>query len=208
MNNSKPIYVDCMEEASCRLQHAWTLLKRLDADAGIPKKHFAIESVALHYRKVTELIAIASISANQEHYKAVRSKFRSDWHAVRIFRDIRKINPLFYPIPIKVDYSNPNGPGIIDEVTGGHLTEDEAAAMYDYCGGLLHAENRYRAPRNLDDDITYFTAAEERFKQLLSQFWVYLVPDRFRLLVQVDLTGHAGVRWYPLEVEDNARQAT
>ena len=100
-----------------------------------------IEFMTLQIRKIIEHIAMGNLVVNKELYNEYNDKFSSNWNAKYIFRDLERLNPQFYPIPVKTDYTvEPKRWVDIDEA---YLTKDEAVKIYDKCGGLMHVPNPY-----------------------------------------------------------------
>lgn len=100
-----------------------------------------IEFMTLQIRKIIEHIAMGNLVVNKELYNEYNDKFSSNWNAKYIFRDLERLNPQFYPIPVKTDYTvEPKRWVNIDEA---YLTKDEAVKIYDKCGGLMHVPNPY-----------------------------------------------------------------
>ena len=62
-------------------------------------KPTTIESMCLQIRHILELIAFASLCANQTAYAAVHKDFASHWNADLLLRDLARVNPDFYPAP-------------------------------------------------------------------------------------------------------------
>jgi hypothetical protein len=103
-----------------------------------------IESVCLQFRKVLELIAFSSLIANKDRYSAAYANFASNWNAELLLKDLRRINPKFYPMPIEERPSE--RAGIKTDaipVTDEYLTEEDLVNIYKKCGGMLHAANPY-----------------------------------------------------------------
>lgn len=100
------------------------------------------ESEATNVKKDLILyIAMGNLVVNKELYNEYNDKFSSNWNAKYIFRDLERLNPQFYPIPVKTDYTvEPKRWVDIDEA---YLTKDEAVKIYDKCGGLMHVPNPY-----------------------------------------------------------------
>src|SRR5437867_6772721 len=88
------IYCTCMEEIKTRLY----LLAAFFKGTGTGSEVTDVEFGCLQFRKVLELIALASIAPNKEKYAEQRKKFHEDWNPRLIFRDLERINPDFYPI--------------------------------------------------------------------------------------------------------------
>lgn len=172
------LYKGCMREVKFRLHHAERMLKRLPERDSVENRVLVSEVVALQFRKVIELIALASIAANQTEYARVREEFHRDWNARLIFRDLERINARFYPTPI-AGLSGPKyegGPSVIEEHDSGFLTREDAISLYERCAGVLHAENPFAGRVNYDEVLSSFKEAIPSFKVLLGNFWVHLVP--------------------------------
>jgi hypothetical protein len=100
-----------------------------------------IEFQILQIRKIIEHIALGSLIANKDLYCDFYKKFETCWNARLIFRDLERINPRFYPEPIKVDKSiTPNN---FIPVSEKYMTKEEALVVYEKCGSILHATNPY-----------------------------------------------------------------
>jgi hypothetical protein len=69
-----------------------------------------IESSGLQFRKIFELIAFASLAANRNEYSASYKDFAKHWKAAKLVRNLRRINPNFYPQP--VTEGPPTQPGV------------------------------------------------------------------------------------------------
>ena len=61
---------------------------------------FDVELVFVQLRKVLELIAFASLTANKDKYCAAHANFATHWRAKSMLEELEKINPDFYPMPI------------------------------------------------------------------------------------------------------------
>src|ERR1700731_738919 len=59
------------------------------------------ELVFLQLRKILELLAFASLTANREKYAAAHKKFATFWRAKDMLQDLEKVNPDFYPRPVQ-----------------------------------------------------------------------------------------------------------
>ena len=176
---STRLYAQCVDEIKFRLHHAERMLERLPQRDSVQNRVLVVEAVALQYRKTIELIALASIAANEELYARVRTEFQRDWNAKRIFRELDQLNPRFYPTPI-AGLSDPQfegGPSTIEEHETGFLTRDEATSLYDRCGGVLHADGPYRGKTDYASVLVNFRQRLGEFKVLLENFWVHLVPE-------------------------------
>ncbi|MGC2456650.1 MAG: hypothetical protein WA435_01465 [Gallionellaceae bacterium] len=167
-----------MREVKFRLRHAERMLKRLPERDSFENRVLVSEAVALQFRKAIELIALASIAANETEYARVREEFHRDWNARLIFRDLERLNARFYPTPI-AGLSDPiyeGGSSVIEEHDFGFLARDDAISLYERCAGIVHAENPFGGKTNYDEVLSSFKTMIPLFKVLLGNFWVYLVP--------------------------------
>ena len=75
---------------------------------------------------ILELIALASIAANKKIFKENQKKFHKHWNPSAILKDIEKINPNYYPEPVKEVPSKQEG--IVNEIQllkSGFLSKEE-----------------------------------------------------------------------------------
>ena len=133
-------YAACMEEIKKR-----TLVVEafLSGSRSALYLKTTVESIYLQFRKILELIAMASLSASPE-YMARYDRFRRHYNGKRILRDLENVNPEFYPRPTRQVIDPDTGKVVeVVDVESGFLTKDEYVELYDICGDLLHSENRY-----------------------------------------------------------------
>lgn len=101
-----------------------------------------VELMCLQIRKILELIALASLVANQRVFLKKVNNLQKMWNAKLILKDIESVNPNFYPKPI--DERESSEKGITSQwfdVEEGYLTKEEFIKVYEKCGRILHAEN-------------------------------------------------------------------
>lgn len=135
-----------------------------------------IESAALQLRKIMELIALGSLVVNKEEYANNYEKFAHHYHAEKILRDIEKINPGFYPKPIKEVPSKRAGVKMdITNVGNGFLTRNDFVSTYNALGEILHAKN----PFALQTDYARF---EDLIKEAIGKTIVLLKTHEVQLL--------------------------
>jgi len=87
-------YCDLMEEIKRRIEVIDVLRS---ADFQSLPRIAKVESIALQFRKILELIAMGSLVANREALASASNSFASEWNAKRILAAIHKVNPDFYP---------------------------------------------------------------------------------------------------------------
>src|SRR5215472_1739197 len=112
------------------------------------------ELIFLHFRKALEEIAFASLSANREKYSAARAGFATEWNARRMLSFVEKVNPNFYPLPVKPPQETSPGHKFFDRATDGLLTRDDFATLYDGSAEVLHCRNPY-APGDATINVKY-----------------------------------------------------
>jgi hypothetical protein len=137
-NNDTKLYISCMEETRDRLN----FVKNLAAGNRIAGPQIIEqELVFLQLRKILELIAFASLTANREKYAAAHSKFATFWRAKEMLKDLEKINPDFYPRPVQTPQLQ-NGIKHMAAVDV-FLTKDDFISLYDVANEFLHVGNPF-----------------------------------------------------------------
>ena len=155
--NIKPdneAYANCMGEIKARL----LLIDR--PSVGYLDGIFYLEFMCLQMRKICELFAFATLTANRESYEKVREDFQNDWHYGRILKVVEKENPKYFPealTPIRDEKS-----GKITKFKGfagkgvSFLSKDDIEKIYNECCDFVHAQNHYKDlesfyPRTLEE---------------------------------------------------------
>lgn len=96
-----------------------------------------IEFCILQIRKILELIALSSLISDADIYKQKMKNIESMWNAKYILRDLERINPHFYPQPIKIIQQE----GQIDNwvnIESSYLTIEKFISIYEKCGKYMH----------------------------------------------------------------------
>jgi len=166
------IYCNCIARVRHHLSVADTVLAGR-IDTGHPDLN--AELIFLHFRKALEEIAFSSLSANREKYSAARAGFATEWNARRMLGFVEKVNPNFYPVPLKPPRETAPRQKHFDRVTDAYLTQEDFETLYDGSAEVLHCRNPY-APGDPTIDVKY-TVDEwsRRIKALLSWHFVQLV---------------------------------
>jgi hypothetical protein len=133
-------YCNCMEEVRHRVGIIYAVHcgQVSTGDSGID-----VEIMFMQFRKVLELIAFASLTANKAEYSAQFEKFSTHWNAERMLRDLEKVNPDFYPVSLQPFNQTPDGVKHFPATADGFLTKDEFVSLYDKCGKVQHARNPF-----------------------------------------------------------------
>lgn len=164
-------------------------------------KPTTIESVCLQFRKILELIAFSSLIANKERYAAAYTKFASNWNAELLLKDLRRVNPKFYPIPI--DERPSERPGVTSDLiplVDGFLTEDDFVSVYKQCGGMLHAANPYGSKIGHHFFEKAFPSWRTKIIRLLNSHEVHFVDDTGIWIIHMQEDGDEEVHFYEFEL--------
>ena len=138
-------YVAQMEDIKRRLDAIPALRANSDVFLGSVPLIVVAETIYLQFRKVLELVAMASLLANREAVEAAvrsRKKVKKLWNGEQILKTIERINPGFFPQPIIETPSD--RAGVKNELKpkrDGFLTRPQFSELYNLCGTLLHADN-------------------------------------------------------------------
>ena len=169
------------------LNQMFLINKRMDAilNIGLGEKstlfkYTNIEFMTLQIRKIIEHIAMANLIVNKDLYSRYNEKFASNWNARCIFRGIEKINPRFYPEPVKTN--NNTIPKQWIKVDN-YLTKDEAVDVYDKCGALMHVSNPYRAQIDINYYDSHIHIWYNKILNLLNQHIIQLVDEEKLLCI-------------------------
>jgi hypothetical protein len=103
-----------------------------------------LESACLQLRKILELVAFGSLVANKDVYTAVYANFSKKWDAGDLLKELRQVNPDFYPLPI-IEVPSKHPPAVVDleKRERDVLAELDFVEVYGRCGVMAHAANPY-----------------------------------------------------------------
>lgn len=139
MSDDTKLYINCMEEVRFRLNFVRDLPAR-NGTTGY--QVIDQELVFLQLRKMLELIAFASLTANKAKYNAAYRKLTTVWNAKEMLRNLERINPEFYPLPVQPPQLQADGTkhfGAVDDF----LTKDDFISLYDVASTFLHVGNPF-----------------------------------------------------------------
>ena len=131
------------------LKEMWHIKKRMEAIQTVATnknstlfQYTNIEFIMLQIRKVIEHIAMGNLVVNKDLYSKYNDKFSSNWNVKYIFKDLERLNPQFYPVPVKTDDTvKPKKWVDVDKEM--YLTKQEAIKVYNKCISLMHVSNPY-----------------------------------------------------------------
>lgn len=172
------LYQDCLYEIKRRIGVIADHLNRVTTEKYLI---IEVETVCLQFRKILEKIALMSLVANKELYAEQNEKFARHYHAERIMRDLERLNPKFYPVPIK----RVKHEGEMDElvnIESGYLTREEFVEIYEKCGSIMHAQNPFAGEKPLKEIQSCFPEWLTKICILLNHHKISLVGGEVMLV--------------------------
>ncbi|MXY64675.1 hypothetical protein F4212_01875 [Candidatus Poribacteria bacterium] len=158
------------------------------------------ESVSLQIRKILELIALASLAANQSEYAKHRRHFYKDWNAKRILETLKKVNPKFYPTPNRQVVDQESDKVVsLEEITSGFLTENEFITLFNNCNEILHADNPFSRTQNPQAFLASVPAWMEQIRILLNHHTIQLIDEDKQLWVMMKAKSDGKAHVYEFE---------
>jgi hypothetical protein len=167
-------YASLMEEVKLRITVVDNILQ---GTTKLPLPP-AVESVALQFRKVLELVAFASLIANKKAYASTYKDFSKEWNAKKLLQKLAKLNPQFYPVPVKQVKSDL--PGIAwkhEKITDAYLTKDAFVDVYQACSELIHTPNPYGKVVDLASYMAKFPEWRAQIMRLLNLHELHLFNE-------------------------------
>ena len=132
-------YCECIEEIKRRVG----LIRSFVNGATLGREEYDYELVSLNLRKILELIAFASLVANKEIYSAAHEKYLHEWSTGRLLENIEKLNPDFYPKPLKPPEVRDNGVKHFPDSDKPFLNKADFTKLLNLCSDVLHVWNPY-----------------------------------------------------------------
>ena len=174
-------YKKCMEELKRR---QFAVDEMLDGKNTTSFKYTNVEFIALQFRKIFELVVLATLASHQHLFEGLARKLAKEWQVTKVVAIVRKKNPAFYPEPI--DRVPAAGQGIKDEwnsIKSSYLTLDELIEAHGKIGGLMHANNPYNEERLLNEIENQFPIWREKLIRLLNNHLIRFPDDETILYV-------------------------
>jgi hypothetical protein len=135
------VYANCMQKVQMRVAAAKTAIAEIRT---VGREDFVrVEVVFLQFRKICELIAYASLSANKAKYAEAHKNYSEHWKAKDMLKAVERVNPEFYPqallAPLLMDGRHWRFPGRQENA----LTREEFERLYDASSEVLHMRNPF-----------------------------------------------------------------
>ena len=174
-------YTAVMEEIKRRTTVVFALLNQ---EIKVIYRATQVESMVLQVRMITELVALASLSANKSIFEKNRKKFENHWHPKKILKDVESLNPNFYPVPIvETPLKNTLAKTDLVNMKTGFMESDELIQVHGRCGNILHAKNPFGKDANYDYYKKMVPKWMDRIMKLLNCHQIKLLNgNRFYLV--------------------------
>jgi hypothetical protein len=140
MKNDTVVYCNCMLNIRKRIALVWSLV---NTSITTGQQGFDAELIFVQFRKVLELIAFSSLTANKQKYALAYANFTEHWKAKRMLDAVAKINPNFFPVPLADPEVLPNGRKNLTPLVDRFLTKDDFEFLYDKSSAVLHERNPF-----------------------------------------------------------------
>lgn len=110
-----------------------------------PKTRIDVENICLQLRKLLELIAMGSLVVNKTLFDKTAAEVAKMHKAAYILREIGRLNPLFFPRPVRDEAEGPDESGhyLLVPVEEAVLDDALFIKIYDKCGAVLHTPNPF-----------------------------------------------------------------
>jgi hypothetical protein len=153
-----------------------------------------VEFVALQFRKIFELVIMATLASNIHFFEGLVRKLSKEWEVAKIVAIVGQKNPAFYPHPIdRVPSDVPGTKDKMVDVTSGFLTLDELKSAHGKIGALMHARNPYREMELVDQVEAHFYDWRSKIVRLLNNHIVRFPDNETFLYVGMQSEETGGV---------------
>jgi len=159
-----------------------------------------VETIGLQFRKVFELIAFASLAANRAEYSSAYADFAKHWEAAKLLKNLRRINPNFYPKPVvEAPTDDPRALHRLKDRDQDYLTQDDLIEAHGRTGALMHSANPFGQPIDYPFFQQNFLVWRAKIINLLNNHQVFLLNDIGSYLFHLKETRDDEVHWYRFE---------
>ncbi|NMP30597.1 hypothetical protein HII17_03395 [Thalassotalea sp. M1531] len=184
MKKGYELYLNILKD----IKYRTSVIDQLFADAsGTNLELTVLESACLQLRKILEQIAFGSLVSNVELYSQEYKKFQEFWNAEYLLKDMAKVNPKYFPIPISQDKSAV--PGVKSQFNLKHddiyLNPKEFIKVYKKCGAILHASNPFGSKVSNEFYKKSIPIWRNKIINLLNSHQVHFVGDKNLYLFQM-----------------------
>jgi hypothetical protein len=171
------------------------------------REDFSGELACLNLRKVLELLAFASLTANREKYAEAHAKFAQHWKAKLLLTNLAKLHPDFFPKPIAFGEPHSDGTKNLVDVKEPCLTRDDFEFLYDQASQVLHTQNPHGDAVRVVDFRLSLSEWVQRIKTLLSVHYMRLVDSESLWVVMMRHPEDGRVHVYQAEPRASEAQS-
>ncbi|MCD8179360.1 MAG: hypothetical protein LUE98_18955 [Tannerellaceae bacterium] len=191
-------YVNFMQEIRVRTDVIKSI-KDKNISTGINR--IDIEVIYFQMRKILELIALGSLVLNADKFEKGAEKFSKWYHAERILRSIKELNPQYYPQPIEEIWVEYEGQRVrkAQMIEEGYLTEKDFIKCYDKCNKIVHAENPFGSKIDLIYYEKNISVWLSKIIRLLNRHIIKLLDDDNLYLIHMNSAQDHKVHGYIFE---------
>jgi hypothetical protein len=176
------LYADVLQQIKVRLDEADQLLVTCPTNWSA---ELVLERTALHLRKVIELIVLSTLVTNRAELESVSHKIhKQDADGAR--KLIRRVNPDYWPEPIRTTLTGPGRNFEILPVTDSHLSEIEWGKAFGWTSNILHARNPLADPFDVHGNRERLEVLTRKVRTLLTEHRVHLVGGDTTVLGKLD----------------------
>jgi hypothetical protein len=176
------LYADVLQQIKVRLDKADQLLMTCPTDWSA---ELALERAALHLRKVIELVVLSTLVTNRAELESVSNKLhKQDADGAR--KLVRRVNPVYWPEPIRTRLTGPGRNFEMLPVTDVYLSESEWGKAYGSTSNILHARNPLADPFDVHGTRERLETLAQKMRTLLTEHRVHLVGGNTTVLGKLD----------------------
>ena len=191
-SDADTIYLDLMIEIKDRLQAIHRCCIQEIAEPMFQKTYLAAEFVLVQLRMICEMIAVGCIVA---HEIDPRNDLKKEYSASRIFYELEKLKPEYFPDPVQA-IIDPKTGVINYEPQGNAISREELKVLYERCNELIHRikwkEAVARKRRIYPTD--YFFECADKIANLLDIHLIKIALEE--KMIRVTMNGPTGaVHW-------------
>ncbi len=176
------LYADVLQQIKVRLDEADQLLVACPTGWSA---ELVLEHAALHLRKVIELIVLSTLVTNRSELERVSAKlYKQDAGEAR--KLIRRVNPGYWPEPIRTTLIGPDRIFEMLPITHDYLLEDEWGKAFGWTSNILHACNPLDNPFDVPGSRERLEILARKVRTLLTEHRVHLVGGDTTVLGKLD----------------------
>jgi hypothetical protein len=183
------LYLSIMEEVKIR---AYSINTATNVPNGLPPPLIR-EYCFLQLRMLCELVALGCLVAHGDITATQTKSFRKAYKADEILRDLEKLHPTFYPVPV-APVRTATG-WHLEKYESDYLTKPELLTLYGKCGSVLHKGSLRNLIRPKSPTQTNFPDINmwgQKMLNLLSAHRISRVGSAFHFLTFLEVEDRGG----------------